>query len=264
LPFINLPPSLQQIISNIENRLAKLELSKRFTFPAVTTDPTNPRIGDAWLNTASNTPKYVNSSGTVATFGGGTSVPYGPRYMKTGFQYGPISVGSLTNNVPTASLLTAVPIYVPNAVTVTQLMISIGATAGTTSGIRVGLYTNSATDDYPNTLVTGSDQFIATDTVSASAGAAGATVSLSLTAGLYWLAAVKQGTGSSSVACLTSANYYDYSVFPYSLTTGGGVTMSPMVAWSGTPYASALPTTFPNSATHVPTSSASVCVWIAI
>ena len=265
MPFINLPPSLFNMFQGLENRLQKLETGKRFTMPAVTTDPATANYvnGDIWLNTTSNVPKYVDGTGAVQTFGGGgITAPYGPRYMKTGYQYGPISVGSLTNNVPTASLLTAVPIYVPAAVTVTQLMISIGAPLGTTSAIRVGLYNNSTTDDYPTTLISGSEQVIATDAVSASAGAAGATVSLSLSAGLYWLAAVKQGSGSASVACVSSANYYDYSVFPYSATTGSGVTMSPMVAWSQSGVTASLPSTF--TGTKAPTSNASACVWIAI
>jgi hypothetical protein len=70
MPFVNLPPSLQGLINGLENRIAKLELGKRFTFPNVSSDPANPRNGDAWLNTSSNTPKYVDATGTVTTFGG--------------------------------------------------------------------------------------------------------------------------------------------------------------------------------------------------
>ena len=259
--YINLPDNLQSMFATLESRLTKLEMSARFTLPNVTADPTTPRNGDLWLNTTSNTPKYVDSTGAVKSLTS-SGVPYGPRYMKTGYQYGPISAGAFSNSALTASLLTAVPIYVPNAITVTSLMINIGATNGASSGVRVGIYTNSASDDYPNQLVAGSDQFIPTDTVSASAGAAPAAVSLSLSAGLYWLAGVKQGTGAPSVSALTTLNYYDYAVMPYSATTGGGIAITGMVAWSATPYTGALPATFP--ATKTPTSSASACVWITV
>jgi hypothetical protein len=72
MPFINLPPSLQGVFQSIENRLQKLELGRRFTFPNVSVDPSVYRNGDAWLNTTSNTPKYVDATGAVKTFGGGT------------------------------------------------------------------------------------------------------------------------------------------------------------------------------------------------
>jgi len=72
MPFINLPPSLFNIFQGLDNRLQKLETGKRFTMPAVTTDPATATYvnGDIWLNTTSNVPKYVDSTGTVQTFGG--------------------------------------------------------------------------------------------------------------------------------------------------------------------------------------------------
>jgi hypothetical protein len=63
--YINLPPSLYNIFQDIILRVQKLETAQRFTFPNVTTDPTNPRTGDAWLNTTSNTAKIVDKNGTV-------------------------------------------------------------------------------------------------------------------------------------------------------------------------------------------------------
>lgn len=65
MAFINLPASLQQLFGSLDNRITKLEMSGRFTFPAVTTDPTNPRIGDAWLNTTTNQAKIVDKNGNV-------------------------------------------------------------------------------------------------------------------------------------------------------------------------------------------------------
>lgn len=65
--YINHPPDLKRVFDAIYNRLQKLETSKRFTAPAVATDPTNPRIGDIWLNTTSNTLKALDKNGTVRT-----------------------------------------------------------------------------------------------------------------------------------------------------------------------------------------------------
>lgn len=53
------------MFSDLESRLRKLETATRFTFPAVTSDPINPRIGDAWLNTTTNLAKIVDANGLV-------------------------------------------------------------------------------------------------------------------------------------------------------------------------------------------------------
>lgn len=65
MAYINQPPDLRAIFAALDNRLRLLETAVRFTFPAVTSDPSNPRIGDAWLNTTTNQAKIVDSTGTV-------------------------------------------------------------------------------------------------------------------------------------------------------------------------------------------------------
>jgi hypothetical protein len=65
MAFINQPPDLRTLFEDLNNRLRLLETATRFTFPNVTTDPTNPRKGDAWLNTTTNQAKIVDNSGTV-------------------------------------------------------------------------------------------------------------------------------------------------------------------------------------------------------
>lgn len=65
MAYINQPPDLRTIVDDLKNRLRLLETATRFTFPNVSTDPTNPRIGDAWLNTTTNQAKIVDSNGTV-------------------------------------------------------------------------------------------------------------------------------------------------------------------------------------------------------
>lgn len=65
MAYINQPLNLQRIFSDINNRLNKLETATRFTFPNVTSDPTYPRIGDAWLNITTNQAKIVDKNGTI-------------------------------------------------------------------------------------------------------------------------------------------------------------------------------------------------------
>jgi hypothetical protein len=65
--FINLPPNVRDYFEDLQNRVRKLETAQRFTAPNVTTDPTNPRKGDIWLNTTTNTLKIVDANGTIRT-----------------------------------------------------------------------------------------------------------------------------------------------------------------------------------------------------
>jgi hypothetical protein len=65
MAYINQPLDLHRMFNDLDNRLNKLETAVRFTFPNVTSDPTYPRIGDAWLNTTTNQAKIVDSAGTV-------------------------------------------------------------------------------------------------------------------------------------------------------------------------------------------------------
>jgi len=67
MSFVNLPPSLYEFFQVINTRLDRLERSGRFTAPNVATDPTNPRPGDIWLNTTSNTLKAVDKNGAIKT-----------------------------------------------------------------------------------------------------------------------------------------------------------------------------------------------------
>jgi hypothetical protein len=73
LGAINLPPNLYSMFTDIQNRLTKLENSGRFTLPNVATDPTAPRNGDLWLNTTSNSAKYVDNVGAVTTLASGAT-----------------------------------------------------------------------------------------------------------------------------------------------------------------------------------------------
>jgi hypothetical protein len=63
--YINQTPNLKDIFTDLDTRLRKLETAVRFTAPIVTTDPTNPRKGDIWINSTTNVMKVVDSIGTV-------------------------------------------------------------------------------------------------------------------------------------------------------------------------------------------------------
>jgi hypothetical protein len=65
MAYINQPLDLHRMFNDLHLRLNKLETAVRFTFPNVTSDPTYPRIGDAWLNITTNQAKIVDSAGTV-------------------------------------------------------------------------------------------------------------------------------------------------------------------------------------------------------
>lgn len=55
------------MFDDIINRLRKLETAQRFTAPNVTTNPTNPRTGDNWLNTATNKLQYLDAASVTQT-----------------------------------------------------------------------------------------------------------------------------------------------------------------------------------------------------
>ena len=65
MAYLNQPIDLYRMFGDINNRLNKLETATRFTFPNVTSDPTYPRIGDAWLNITTNQAKIVDKNGAV-------------------------------------------------------------------------------------------------------------------------------------------------------------------------------------------------------
>lgn len=65
MAYINQPPELRVLFADLDRRLRLLETATRFTFPNVTSDPSNPRKGDAWLNTTTNQAKIVDANGTI-------------------------------------------------------------------------------------------------------------------------------------------------------------------------------------------------------
>lgn len=237
---VNFPPNLYVYFNDIQNRLTKLENAGRFTLPNVATDPTAPRNGDLWLNTASNIPKYVDNAGVVTTLGSSSGgSPFGPRVIKTGYVYGSIVPATVTGStLPSNNVLYATPFYVSTAITATSLAIYINTLAGASGSYLFAIYSNSATDDYPNAKLAESG----TDT-STSFGATGynaGVISVALTPGLYWLAAVRQAATAPNIQCL-SATISGDTPMPFSTTAGANVGG---IAWSQSGVSGALPATF--------------------
>jgi hypothetical protein len=65
MPYLNFPPNLKDIFDDIYARIRKLETAQRFTVPVVTTDPTNRRNGDCWINSTTHLLKVVDDVGTI-------------------------------------------------------------------------------------------------------------------------------------------------------------------------------------------------------
>jgi hypothetical protein len=66
--YINQPPDLRVLFSDLDQRLRKLELAQRFTAPNVdfsTNTPTNPRTGDIFYDTDADFLKYWNGTAWV-------------------------------------------------------------------------------------------------------------------------------------------------------------------------------------------------------
>lgn len=254
MAYINIPPSLYTFFDTINNRLLKLETANRFTAPVVpalgstptitglaTGDPTNPRAGDIWLNSTSNTPKYVDATGAVTNLTAPVAAPYGPRYIKAGFFYAPIGLTTqgTAANFP-ANTLYAVPFYCSTSITAIYLSINVSALNGASGGIRIGLYSNSTNDDYPNALLADSG-VIGTDTVNGATGPNLAIISVALTAGIYWLVAVRQGASNPSIYSYTNTNGSVNQVIPTGTLSSSSYGA---VAWSQAAVSGALPATF--------------------
>lgn len=65
--YLNFPPNLKDMFDDILTRLRKLETAQRFSVPIVTSDPTNSRNGDMWINSTTHTLKAKDDMGTIRT-----------------------------------------------------------------------------------------------------------------------------------------------------------------------------------------------------
>lgn len=156
--------------------------------------------------------------------------------MRPGIYYGP--QGGSAATAPTSGWLLAVPIFVPRSTTIDRIGVNVTTAGAAGSVVKVGIYADvlDSYGGYPGNLVSGSEQTLVAETT----GFKEATVSLPLTPGLYWLAAVVQG-GSPSVTVLSGSGNQ---VVGYQAAG----TVAGRLAWLQTGVTGALPATFSTSA----------------
>lgn len=123
-----------------------------------------------------------------------------------GYYYASNGVVSTTGaSMTTLNLAYAVPFSVKQTTTFTRIAINCTALAGNiSSSIRLGIYANNATGDYPDARIL--DAGIVSVGNSDVTGWQAITISQSLSAGLYWLVAVNQGAAVASVSMYGTAS----------------------------------------------------------
>jgi hypothetical protein len=90
MAYINQPPELRGLFSDLDQRLRKLELAQRFTAPDVTTEPTYPRTADIIYENTDDQMKYWNGTEWVVFADNNLGVPvitYTPTWSGTGLAF---------------------------------------------------------------------------------------------------------------------------------------------------------------------------------
>ena len=145
--YLNYPPSLKDIFDDIINRLRKLETAQRFTAPNVSTNPTNPRNGDNWLNTTNNELQYLDATGATKTILTQTSPTLNSPTLT-----GTVTATSATTNVGALNA-------VIGGATVLQTgndangSIELGKTNGTATTPFVDFHANATPTDFDIRLI---------------------------------------------------------------------------------------------------------------
>ena len=201
----------------------------------------DPGTGNAYLYEDSGALKYRGTSGTASTIvnadstlngGGGIAGWSGFSKLATGYYY-QHAIGPTGTVTATLGELRYTAFYVPNDVTV----IRIGARVGTSAGgalFRMGIYSANS-DDFPGSLVIDAGTIDCSST-----GSKAITISQSLSAGLYWLAGVGQGSAAPGIRGFNTAGYADYAPGG---TISGGIDANPPKGFMQTGITGSLPST---------------------
>jgi hypothetical protein len=159
-----------------------------------------------------------------------------PRF-KSGRYYGPLS--ARTTSAPGTGVMTAVPFWVHATTTFDRIGCSITTAGAAGTVIRLGIYTDSLGQPSTKVLDAGT---VAGDAVASPE----LTISQSLTAGWYWLAAVSQ-VGSATLRGVSST-----AMLPVGASTVAEACQSvPVVGHTMTGQTGTLPTTFTISASSL-------------
>ena len=195
-------------------------------------------------------PAFIDQS-ALAVYGHGT--------LMSGYWYLPNGIGSTnSSSALIQSTLTFLPFYVNKATSINKLGIVCSATATSTT-VRLGVYanTNTAGSVAPSALLVdaGTTDFTTTGSKVITLGSA-----LSVTPGLYWLAAVAQGGQPSGYVTISSVNYVN---MPVGLSSGALAAVQNNV-WNTTGVTGALPNPVGGTAYPLSLSTKSALVWVGI
>lgn len=90
MAYINQPPDLRVLFSDLDQRLRKLELAQRFTAPDVSTVPTYPRVADIVYDNTTDQMKYWDGTKWVVFADNNLGVPvvsFTSTWSGTGLTY---------------------------------------------------------------------------------------------------------------------------------------------------------------------------------
>jgi hypothetical protein len=191
MAYINQPPDLRTIQSDMDSRVRKLETAVRFTAPSVTTDPVNARTGDIWYNTTTgnlktllsavqtiSTSAFATTFTALQTFSQGISVANGATISSGNLT---ASTGNISATAGSVSAGTTVTAGTGMTSTTGDITATAGSFIATAGGLTASIGTVSAANlTSTGTTTVGTFNFSTTGTA-VTIGAAGGASALPAT-----------------------------------------------------------------------------------